>query len=188
MIVQAFVNPDLNNLLIDYSQVHNIVKFNDKCQHVTIHKKVHEYISGYNSYVMFYITNNNISICKHYIKIYTFIHKHNELVFIRSCEFGNLEVVKLLWSLNQGINIRAYNEFAFTKSCTNGHLEVVKFIWSLNQGINIHANNEHAFDYSCYHGHIEVVKFLITLYKQKNNTDYLEVLDKYPQIKKQLIY
>ena len=220
--VIIFKNNDLNNLLNDYCQVHNIVKVNEKCPIIKFHKEVYNYykLHGYNYYLMFFVVNKNIPTCRHYIRSYIKdIHQYNELAFQNSCYNGHIEVVKFLWSLKQGINIHTDNELAFRESCYNGHLEVVKFLWSLNQGINIHVDNEHAFRlscmngnievvkflwslnqgidihinnefafiWSCYGGHLEVVKFLITLYKQENNTNYLEILNQYPNIKSKII-
>jgi len=37
------------------------------------------------------------------------------------------------------------------------------------------------------YGHLEIIKFLIALYKQENNTDYLEILNQYPNIKSKII-
>jgi len=184
--VIIYKNPDLNNLLIDYCQIHNIVKFNDKSQHVYIHKEVNKYTKNFNNahYASFYIKNNNVLICCHYIKTYTKdIHVDNEMAFRFSCINGHLHVVKFLLSLNQGIDVHIIREFVFRWSCLNGHLELVKFLWSLNLNINIHINNEETLKFSCAFCHIDVVKFLITLYKQENNTAYIEILNKYPKIK-----
>ena len=156
--VIIFKNNDLNNLLNDYCQVNNIVKVNKKCQIIKFHKEV------YNEYKQ----------CEYNYYISFFEINKN----IPTCRHYIKTYIK---------DIRRYNEIAFINSCYNGHLEVVKFLWSLNQGINIHVDNEYAFEWSCANGHIEVVKFLIALYKQENNTDYLEILNQYPNIKSKII-
>ena len=156
--VIIFKNYDLNNLLIDYCQVHNIVKINEKCQIIKLHKEVYNDNKQYNNnyYEWFFVVNKNIPTCRHYIKTYIKDIHHD-------------------------------HELAFRYSCQNGHLEVVKFLWSLNQGINIHANDEWAFIHSCCSDNLGVIKFLITLYKQENNNEYIEILNRYPDIKSQII-
>ena len=175
MIVLAFRNHDLNNLFIDYCNVYNLVKFNNECLHLKIHKKAQEdeledeLEDGLSFINSFYKINDNIEICSHYIKIYTKdIHKHDELAFRQSCEYGHLQIVKFLWSLNCDINIHANNEEAFRFGCNNCHLDVVKFLWSLNQNINVDAQSEHAYRLAKLKGHTQIVNYIISL---KENTD-----------------
>lgn len=169
-MLRVYNNSDLNNLLVDYCQVHNIVKFNDKSQHLKVHTNIYKQKEKYISYAnSLYRNNNNILIARHYIKIYTKdIHGEKEVLFRSSCYNGHLEIVKFLWSLDHNIDIHAYDEYAFRMSCYNGHLEVAKFLWSLNKGIDIHIENEDIFRSSCIRGHLEVVKFLWSLNQNIN--------------------
>ena len=57
--------------------------------------------------------------------------------FRYSCDYGNIEIAKWLYSLGN-VNIHANNDYAFRYSCDNGHIEIAKWLYSLG-GINIHA-------------------------------------------------
>ena len=81
--------------------------------------------------------------------------------FYWSCESGNIEIAKWLYSLNKGI-IYNYNDDAFITCCMNGHIEIAKWLYSLGNP-NIHALNDLAFIRSCEFGHIEIAKWLYSL-------------------------
>jgi len=170
----------LNKLLIDYCQVHNIVKFNDKSGYIDPYKKVNYNLS-------FYIEKNNITTFRHYVKLYNKININDaNHIFRTRCSIGCLEFIKFFMSIYPNIDIHQFREYAFRTSCQSNHFELVKFLWSLNKNINIHACNEAAFRHSCDNDRLQFIEFLITIYKQENNNKYLEILDQYPHIKSQL--
>jgi len=88
------------------------------------------------------------------------IHELSEMAFRTSCEYGQLETAKLLYSLGK-VNIHAYFEDAFVKSCTYGFIEIAKWLYEL--GANIHEEHDKAFRWSCTNGNYEIAKWLVSL-------------------------
>jgi len=65
----------------------------------------------------------------------------------------------------------------------DGYTAQIAVGWNHRLVVDIHTNNEEAFRTSCYFGRFKIIKFLITIYKQENNTSYIEILNKYPNIR-----
>lgn len=99
----------------------------------------------------------------------TLSHTNNDDVFIESCKYGQLEVVKWLYQLGS-INIHACHDKAFRISCEKNHLTIAKWLYDLGsvckeqnplaQGVDIYANHGEVFILSCKCGRIEVAKWL----------------------------
>ncbi len=72
----------------------------------------------------------------------------------RACEYGHLEIVKLLID-NGATNLQG----AINNACLSGHLEIVKFVINKTTKDDIVLNN--ALYYACLSGSNETILFLI---------------------------
>ena len=71
-------------------------------------------------------------------------------------QFGHLDIVKYLTS--QGADIQDQSNLAVQQASQFGHLEIVKYL--VSQGANIKADNDYSLQLACENGHVEVVKYI----------------------------
>ena len=103
----------------------------------------------------------NINVCKYLLNKYIYGTYVYDNTFYYSCEIGNLNVAKLLYSIKK-VDIHRYDDQVFRLSCQNGHLNVAEWLFSLGN-VNIHTNDDFAFRYSCQTGHLNVAQWLFSL-------------------------
>ena len=109
------------------------------------------------------------------------IHTNDEEAFRMACNYGNLEVVKWLYSLGKNykdigiIDIHILKEDAFKSACENNHLNVIKYLLSIGnridkKPIDIYLNNDEMLLSACCKGSLDVAKYLYSIgeYDEKN--------------------
>ncbi len=114
------------------------------------------------------IYSNGDDCAEKYIKSHV-VHAFDDMAFRFSCEYGHLEIMKLLIIFCNKkccpINIHVKDEYAFFMSIKNGHLNIVnalvKYGKTTNDPVNIHVHNDVALINSCIAGHNEIVNFLL---------------------------
>jgi ankyrin repeat protein len=79
--------------------------------------------------------------------------------FFVACFQGDLEQVKMLFSLND-IDISSHSGFGLRVACINGHYDIVKFLCEIGRVDPTYNNNE-ALHNALKHGHYEIVYFLL---------------------------
>jgi ankyrin repeat protein len=86
-------------------------------------------------------------------------------VFLRSCNKGYLDIVKLLIG-NIEINGRGEHNFTpFLYACFQGHLEIVKLLLATPGFNSLNTPNDRnitPFYYACNYNHLEIAKLLIS--------------------------
>jgi hypothetical protein len=87
---------------------------------------------------------------------------YNNCIFRIYCEFGNLEKAKLLYSIDNTIDIHCDHDSAFNYSCLENHLLLAQWLYSLG-GIDIHFEEDKAFRFSCLNGNLEIAQWLYSL-------------------------
>lgn len=93
-------------------------------------------------------------------------------VYRWACEYGHLDMVKLLLELDPKIKNNIIFEYPFRRACANGHLHVVKFLLT-NFDVNISELNDYAFYNAFKNGHKNITKFLLEL--DANIFNYINV-------------
>ena len=91
-------------------------------------------------------------------------------------EYGHLEIVKWLLSLNECADIICEDYFdAFKSACYNGNLEIAKILYNEDDNLDINyiSHGEHIFECVCRSGNLEIAKWLYSL-DNKINIDYKE--------------
>lgn len=91
-------------------------------------------------------------------------------LIIKSCKFGNLNVVKYLYSVKKA-NINVKHDKPFRYACLFGHIDIVKWFCLLGC-IDIHINSDCAFVWACINGHINVAQYLVSLGSIDTNVLY----------------
>ena len=86
-----------------------------------------------------------------------------------ACEFGKLEIVKLL--------CHYVDEYAVQLAAREGHYEVVKYLCEV--GADIRSNNDLAVQYASVNEHFEVVKYLIEKGADVSKIFYQKKYEKY---------
>lgn len=93
------------------------------------------------------------------------IHEKNESLFRIACKFGQIEMVKLLLSMDPGsLNIHIHNDYPFRIACLNNYLKLAKFLFdNAGEKINIRMHNDILFR-TVYHQHYtEMTKWLASI-------------------------
>lgn len=93
--------------------------------------------------------------------------KQHEIEFKNAIENGDIEKIKLLFSLNSinSSNMNIENGNALTYACLYGNLKIVKYLLNspdFKECINIHAENDSALAAACQRGHLDIVKYLLS--------------------------
>lgn len=83
-----------------------------------------------------------------------------ERAFRWSCSYGNIDIAKWLYSLDN-VDIHADYDFTFIWSCRNNHLDVAKWLYSLDNFCTWVIDD--AFNESCDNGHLDVTEWLCSL-------------------------
>lgn len=97
------------------------------------------------------------------------IHADDDKIFQNACGSGNVEIPKLLMSLEDEVgqfNIHCYSDAPFVNACHANDIETTKWLISLEDErgqIDIHVGCEYAFVGACAYGHLELLQWLITL-------------------------
>jgi len=86
-----------------------------------------------------YCENGNISMIIEYLDEIKDIKKINkevlEIMFMQSCEFGHIEIAKLLLKIRPELNISCEDNYAFNYACINNHLDIAQWLYSINPNI-----------------------------------------------------
>ena len=90
-----------------------------------------------------------------------------ETAFMRACEVGNYDIVKMLLDYGNGIDFNlGRNNNGLMLACQNGHAEVVALLMQYSFANRIELNRRNAFRKSalmmaCEHGHEDIVKLML---------------------------
>ena len=76
--------------------------------------------------------------------------------FILAAESNNMD--KVLYYLNQGVDIHYKKDLALTKAAYNGNLEMMKYF--IDNGADIHTYNDFCFRYAQIKNHINIIEYL----------------------------
>jgi hypothetical protein len=98
-----------------------------------------------------------------------------QMLFVRVCHRGKLNVAKWLLQINPDIDISAGSESAFRNACYYGHLSVAQWLLEVCPDIDMSVYNEYAFHYACVNGHLLVAQWLLSV-KPTINISILEDL------------
>ena len=80
------------------------------------------------------------------------------------CEYGHLELAKLLYSRNTNESLIFNMDSIFINTCSNGHLHVAQWpLTNFTDNIHIHSDNDSAFRLSCLNGHFKIAQSLNSL-------------------------
>ena len=117
-----------------------------------------------------YCSKNNLRYkfnYKHYAERELLKNWNNNILFIVLCQYGYLETLKWILTIEK-INIHINDEEAFFCSCCIGNLEVAKWLIEISkeneEKINIHINNEEVFRFSCHN--VKIAKWLLEISKE----------------------
>jgi ankyrin repeat protein len=159
-----------NNFALRLSYQRNYLK---------VTKYVWQFFIEYNNEI--YILENNeillnLAFKTNYINAAKYIlqlsHKHGRLIQINNdmfhdaCYAGHLEVAKLIWSLNNSIDINMLKLF-LSVSDMSEHLEVIQYILHCMKEISIHLNHDEIFQWVCKNKKSIVVKYVLSLDKEQ---------------------
>jgi len=88
-------------------------------------------------------------------------------------EYGHLEIVKWLLSLNESANI-TYEDYldAFKYACSKNNLEIAKILYNEDDKLDIN----YIFEYVCGSGNLKIAQWLHSL-SDKINIDYKEAFE-----------
>jgi ankyrin repeat protein len=100
------------------------------------------------------VKSGNLEEVKSHLIITTNQFEINQ-AFGTACEYGYLEVVKLL--LENGAQIHSYSDYALHWACSEGHVEVVKLLISEFETI---PELHNAFICACNGYYLDIVKVL----------------------------
>lgn len=114
--------------------------------------------------------------------IYAIAKKHNKKLdintaFKNSCENGNLEIAKWLYSLEDKL---LPSEECYYNICLNGNLCMLKWILTLNVISDKIIYN--CFDIACRNSQINITEYLYILYKNINLNDHFVTACAYGKI------
>ena len=84
-----------------------------------------------------------------------------DMIFIRTCKYGHLEVAKWLLEIKPDINISTENDSAFICACISGNLEIPK--WLLEIKPDIYFNGEMSFLACCEKDNLEIAIWLLEI-------------------------
>jgi len=104
--------------------------------------------------------NDNLDAAKWLFLKKPDIHK----AIMIACEFGYLELVKWIYSMNNLVLNDCYtNGMLLIGSCGNGHIEVAKWLM-IEMNLLMHPSNlDVAFRMSCINGHVVVAQWLVSV-------------------------
>jgi ankyrin repeat protein len=94
------------------------------------------------------------------------IHMKDDYALRKACQYGHIEIVKLLLSspnLKEHSNIHANSDEALKLACENGHIEVAKFLLTsplIKQHSDSRKDNDVCLRKACINGHLEIIKLL----------------------------
>lgn len=86
--------------------------------------------------------------------------------FIWACTEGNLDLIKLMYSINPYIEISGdqwNREFPFKIVCAHGYLEIAKWFLEVNPLLDLSIDVEDPFRYACREGHLNVAQWLLSV-------------------------
>lgn len=114
----------------------------------------------------------DLSVCKYYLEK-TSKKTINES-FELSCQYKNVDIVKLL--VSQNINVHRSCDFAFILACNEGNLELVKYLYSLG-GFDINMDSQYhqsPLDIALRNKDQELVKWIqsITVFQSSKPITY----------------
>lgn len=107
-------------------------------------------------------------------------NEHNKTPFGLACEYGNIEIVKLLMKSDnfRGLNEKiGFGSSSFATACFEGHVEIVKLLMNTYGFNGLNGKNYSGWTpimYACFNNKIEIVKILInapgfnSLYEQSD--------------------
>lgn len=185
----------LKNILSDTDNDTNIdTGILDKGFNTALYRNRHEIVKYLLFLPKFNIDFNRKLSLSTYIGFTSFHHhrkfgrKFGDALFGWACEYGHLDVVKYMLSLenfyidtdlsytiaNDGANTVIYASFSL--ACKNNHLDIVKHILSLQKHkICLEIGYDTAFDKACLNDHVDIIKYLILNCNIdiKKNDDYV---------------
>lgn len=121
------------------------------------------------------------------------LHHNDNEVFLKSCLYGNLNIVKYFLekkSFIKNFNINSYDGEAIINSCLSNNKELIEFLIkfnSFNDPLDIHIRDEFVFIYLVKNKIYDIINYLILdkeinitpkmeKYIQDNNLDYIKNL------------
>jgi|LakMenE18May11ns_1017448.scaffolds.fasta_scaffold9870044_1 ankyrin repeat protein len=96
-----------------------------------------------------------------------------------ACEYGRIDIVKWLLSLNERVDITCEDYFdAFKHACYNGNLEIAKILYDEDDNLDINyiSHDEHIFECVCRSGNLKIAKWLYS-FGDKLNIDFKEAFE-----------
>lgn len=99
------------------------------------------------------------------------IHSYNDIVFQEACSSGNIEIPKLLMSMEDELgefNIHCYSDAPFVYACSKGKgsIPIAEWLISMEEErgvIDVHVGFEYVITSACYDGNLPMLKWLLTL-------------------------
>lgn len=113
---------------------------------------VFAYIDGHLEMVHYLLTSN------------TFQSPTLDRLFLTSCEFNFLDIIKWIYESPNGQNAINHNK-GFQRVCQNGHLDIVRYLLTspdIKKHADIHANGDKGFELACKEGRLNIIHYLLT--------------------------
>ena len=106
-----------------------------------------------------------------------------------SCKFGQLDTIKLLYSMYPILFINGDDVYAFQLVCANGYLHIAQWMHNFFKEskygeLNINVNDNIIFEQCCRNGHLELAKWIYELSKtdDDNNVNHIRITNRLFQL------